>query len=206
MLMLASSILATCRCRLLPFSCWLSAYLNHKRVGRGKHSRAPAITPIFISRIYHSARFDATSSRLDILTLENPRVVKRREREVSTAKPLKPCGQLRPFRECKSECTGMFPAPDKNEGAYKIAAVMSDQAWRVGVARLGDGHVPCKRNLHLQERHCLRRGDRCLLDQSRVRMGRKFLSYSDRRRRITLTRAVELRRPARRANTLIRCE
>ena len=44
----------------------------------------------------------------------------------------------------------MFPAPDRSEVAYKIDTVMSDKAWRVGVARLGDGHVPCKRNLHVQ--------------------------------------------------------
>ena len=58
--------------------------------------------------------------------------------------PLKPRGQLRfRFVGCESERTGMFPAPDRKEVAYKIATLMSDKAWRVGVARPGDGHVPC---------------------------------------------------------------
>jgi len=65
--------------------------------------------------------------------------------------------------DAKSERTGIFPAPDQNEVAYKIASVMSEKARRVGVARPDDGHVPCKRNLHLLQCHCLRRGDRCQL-------------------------------------------
>jgi len=72
---------------LLPFSYWLSAHLNNKRVRRGEHSHAPAITPIFIYRVYHIASSDATSSRLGILAVEKPRVVKRPKREVSIGKP-----------------------------------------------------------------------------------------------------------------------
>ena len=59
-----------------------------------------------------------------------------------------------------------IPTPDQNEVAYKIATVMSEKAWRIGVARpvMDTSHASA------EERHCLRRGDRCQLDQSRVRM------------------------------------